>query len=115
MTEVRERIGNKRKKSEMNSKVEEAQEQINTTHNSLREKENKRKKIKLKIRDRFWEKVINSEDREKSTYIEENQSKGKGWIIKTIESFPKITFNRLEKTLRREFVKLRKLTQMIIS
>lgn len=28
----------------MNSKVEEAQEQINTTHNSLREKENKKKK-----------------------------------------------------------------------
>lgn len=28
----------------MNSKVEEAQEQINSTHNSLREKENKKKK-----------------------------------------------------------------------
>lgn len=28
----------------MNSKVEEAQEQINATHNSLREKENKKKK-----------------------------------------------------------------------
>ena len=33
----------------MNSKIEEAQEQINTTHNSLREKENKqKKKIKTK-------------------------------------------------------------------
>lgn len=33
----------------MNSKLEEAQEQINSTHNSLREKENKKKK-KIKRR-----------------------------------------------------------------
>ena len=56
--------------------------------------------------------MINSEEREKSTYKEENQSKGKRMNNKDYKKvFLKQLSTDLKKTLRREFVKLTKLTQ----
>ena len=50
--------------------------------------------------------MINSEEREKSTYIEENQSKGERMNNKDYKKvFLKQLSTDLKKTLRREFVK----------